>query len=355
MINSPGKVLIFGGYNLVMNRIKVENKYIISRALVGALYDRNGTGIVAKIREADEDRIVSKLYKIDEKPSLRSKHLVSVAMASAIKYLKMQRMYRSPTRIEIISSPMFGTPESKTGLGSSSASISTTIKAVFLSQNIDYRKHLDTIFRLSLYSYQAAGKTPVGFDFAVATYQSSVIYEKAQNIKLDLRKLHHPLKINIIPTEIDPNLDVLIYDTGHSLNTGKAVQAFRKIYRKNELLPLLREYFTLENAGVSYFMSKKYDKVGEITDRIRSIMNEIWRHMDIQEQYEPEEVQEILKDISKLDGVILKRLHGAGGESMLVVVSKRHRDSVNRYITENYPELTPLDVSLARKYLNISQ
>lgn len=354
MINSPGKVLIFGGYNLIMNKIKIANRYIVSRALVGALYDNNGLGIIAKIEDSDEDRIVSKLYGIDERPSLKSKHLVSVAMASAIKYMKMHKLYRSPAKIEIISSPMFGTPESKTGLGSSSASIATTIKATFASQSIDYKKHLDTVFRLSLYSYQTAGKTPVGFDFAVATYQSSVIYEKAQNIVLDLKNLHRPLKINTIPIQLDSNIDILIYDTGYSLNTSKAVKAFLEIYRKKRLLPMVREYFRLENAGISAFMNRKYERAGEITERIRAIMNEIWRYMDIEEQYEPEEIQEIMKDLSKVDGIILKRLHGAGGESMLVVVGKRYKENVNKYILDNYPELTLLETNLGRKYLKIS-
>ncbi len=349
MINSPGKVLIFGGYNLLMNKIKIENRFLPAISLVARLYDKNGMGIIANINHSDSYRIISKQYNIDERPDIRSKHMVSVAMAVAIKYLE-NLIELNPMTISLQSSPMFNNQNGKTGLGSSSASIASTIKAVFHGAGLDYKKHLDTIFKLSLVAYEKAGKTPVGFDFATAVYESNVIYKKTTNIK------KKRLGIKVSPTDALDNLEVLIFDTGNSLETEIAVKAFMKLYKQKKVKDKIREYFIKEYQGVQAILNKDYKKASKYTKEIRKIMREIWSYMDIDKQYEPEDYVSILDDINKRDGVILTRFHGAGGESILVLVDKNKRESVKKYILENYPYLELIDAYMNKKVLkNIVQ
>lgn len=345
MINSPGKVLIFGGYNLLMNKILYDNKFLPALSLVGRLYDNKGMGIIAEVSSSDTNRIISKEYDIDESPSMRSKHMVSIAMATAIKYLET-KIDLKPITITLHSSPMFGTKDNKTGLGSSSASIASTIKAVFQGNGLNYKKHLDTIFRLSLIAYKKAGKTPVGFDFATAVYQSNVIYEKTSNIKIDLKNIEGRLGVEVLPTDALDELEVLIYDTGMFLKTEMAVKAFKKVYRKKSLKEDIKQYFIKEYQGVQAMLNRDYQKASEYTVQIRKIMKKIWNEMDIDQEYEPEEYTKVLDDINSKEGVILTRFHGAGGESILVLVHKEKRNDINEYILQNYPYLKLLDAHL---------
>ncbi|MEM0356141.1 MAG: hypothetical protein QXD03_01385 [Candidatus Anstonellales archaeon] len=352
MINSAGKVLIFGGYNLLMNKILVNGKYLQSRALVAAVVDRKNMGIGASYMISNENRIISKLYNLYESPDIRSKNLASVAMAVAIKYLKSKRKYTNPLEIELLSSPIFGTPDSKTGLGSSSASMVSTIKAVLEGNGL--KPDPDLVFRLAVIAYRLAGKTPVGFDFATATYNSPIIYQKSQNIDLDLKTINKSLRIEIIPVRIPNDVDMLVYDTGYSLDTNIAVREFKRVYKRGDIKDLAREYFKLEDRGIDAFMKGKWGEVGKITEMIRDRLIRIWKHMDLEQEYEPEEVTMIMKELSREKGIIAQRLHGAGRESLMILVDSKMKQNISNLIEQSYPELKRIDAYLIRnKYLNI--
>ncbi len=173
-VTAPGKVLLLGGYAVL--------EYF--PALSIALCDRKGGGSDADASPAGKHQLVSKEFGIEcaiEENSLFSAiglaprlHRTSLAACSAaIAYLKGSGRKPSPLRIELGNSPIFGSPEEKSGLGSSAASTVAAVGAIFEGNGLDIGSHREEIHKVSQAAHAiATEKVGSGFDIATSAFGS---------------------------------------------------------------------------------------------------------------------------------------------------------------------------------------
>lgn len=60
---------------------------------------------------------------------------------------------------------------------------------------------------------------------------------------------------------IPNDVDMLVYDTGYSLDTNIAVREFKRVYKRGDIKDLAREYFKLEDRGIDAFMKGKWGRL----------------------------------------------------------------------------------------------
>ncbi len=125
----------------------------------------------------------------------------------------------------------------KLGFGSSAAAVVATIKAIFAfyEHEITSAKALEKIFKLAVIAhYKAQGNCGSGFDIAAATYGTTIIYQRFDQLWL-AEQLKKNMINNIITQpwpdltitrfKLPENIIMLVGFSGKSANTSKLIKA----------------------------------------------------------------------------------------------------------------------------------
>ncbi len=173
-VTAPGKVLLLGGYAVL--------EYF--PALSIAFCDRTGMGSEAEAEGGPRHWLVSREFGIEcgiEEKSLfsaiglapKSHRTALAACSAAIAYLKGSGHRPEPLKISLGNSRIFGTPEEKSGLGSSAASTVAAVGAVFLGNGLQPEEHREEIHKVAQAAHAiATEKVGSGFDIATSAFGS---------------------------------------------------------------------------------------------------------------------------------------------------------------------------------------
>ena len=334
VITVPGKVLFYGGYSVL-----IPGHISLSLAVV----DEQKKGVSA-YWEDGEERIVSPQFNLDLRP-FETEELVSYAYIVGKTYLKMHGEWK-PIKIELENSPIFGSKEEKSGLGSSAAATVAVIKALFKANGFDVETHRETILKLSHLAYAwFSKKIGSGFDVTTAVMGQSVIYYRydptmvtlpEKNDTDDIKKaieetINKPWKgIKIKPVSIPAGL--LVFNIkGTSTSSISAVKAWKEWKKHNTetFNMLMKEQDEVERLAIDALLRGDFEKVREQTRKAREIhrkMQEgISKAVRSFEKVEPEELTMFIDKVEEnVDGVIAGRCPGAGGkDSVAFLVEKQ--------------------------------
>jgi len=364
-ITIPGKVFFYGGYSVLL-----EGHISLSIAVV----DKEGNGVNAKWR-IGEERIISPQFNIDTKPKIDidNKELVSYAYVIGKTYLSMHGIWKG-VEIELWNSPIFGSKDEKTGLGSSAAATVAIIKALFSANGIDPEMHVETIFKLAQLAYGwYSGKIGSAFDIATSAIGQSIIYYRydpkavvlpdkvnAESIVYAVEQtVNKPWKwVKIERANIKDKVGLLVFNIkGASTSTISAVKAWKKWKLENEekFFELMEEQRKVEEIAIAALLEGKFDVVREYTRKARAVhremQDEIAKIVPSFEKVEPEELTKLIDRVEEeVDGVIAGRCPGAGGrDSVAFLVEKGKeidKEKIIRIAKEIGLELEAIDVEV---------
>ncbi len=323
--NSPGKVLFFGGYSI----LEFGN---IGFAL--GVVDKQGKGVYSRIR-IGEKRIISKEFGIDEEPSFESPHLISKAYAVGEAYLKAKNKWRNDLEVELFNSPIFGTKEEKSGLGSSAASTTTVIKSLFVGNKLDPEFHKETIFKLSQFAYALfSNKIGSGFDIAVSSFEKTIKYKRYDPNEIDFNSLEKSVdkpwnEVSVIEAKVPKKYGILLYNIKTAKTSSiKAVKGFKKLKKENPELvrELLSKQNEVEIKGIEAFENGNDGELRAYTHKAREVhkrLSEEIMRVELIDPIEPEELTYVIEKAEEIKGVIAGRAPGAGGyDSLAFIINK---------------------------------
>ncbi len=337
-VTSPGKIIFYGGYSVLLKD---------HLSLVIGVVDKNKNGVTAEIEEGR--RIISKEFGMDFEPSEERKELVNIAYIITENYLK-SKGFNKTAKIELKNSPIFGTKDEKSGLGSSAASIASVVKSLFLINDLDPNFHSETIFKLSQMAYaKYSGKIGSGFDIAVSSIGQTIIYNQYNPSELDLegnfiekieKNINKPWTwVKIERFNWPSNYSVLFFNVkGGKTSSIKAVKAFKEFKKKNpkKLNEILNEQMKGEKIAITGLKERNEKKIREGTHIARSahkkLQEEIKKLIPNADEIEPKPLENIINESEKIEGVIAGRCPGAGGWDGLAFIVKKDFLNINDII-----------------------
>ncbi len=362
-VNSCGKVLFFGGYSVL-----IEGHTSLSIGVVS----REGKGVGAEFKKGEE-RIVSPQFGIDEEPeeAFEKGIMVAYAYITAKTYLSEFNKWEK-TEVKLKNDEIMGKKDEKSGLGSSAASITSTIKALFRANGYCINAHIETIHKLSQFAYAFySKKTGSGFDIATSSFNKSIIYsryseneivipESKEEIRKALMKtIEKPWKgIKIKPIQMErKGLDVLFFNIKNAKRESiSAVNAFKLWKKKNqeEFKKLTTMQNAFEKAAIHSLKHQEYEKLRALTHKAREIhkkmQNSIKKAVGEFEEIEPEEITRIIDESEEIEGVVAGRDPGAGGMDGIAFLVKKEADK--KEIAEKITEIAEKN-GVKMKYLEV--
>ncbi len=354
-VTSPGKVLFYGGYSVLL-------RGHISLSL--AVVDEERKGVTAAY-EKGERRIISKEFGIDREPSAEKAELLDIAYLVGEAYLKSRATFE-PVKVEVENSPIFGSKEEKSGLGSSAAVVASTIKALFEANGYDTALHTESIFKLSQIAYAIfAKKIGSGFDIATASVGKSIVYYRynPEEVKLSEsidetveKSMDGPWSwVKAEPFDVS-GLGLIVFNIrGAKTSSISAVKAWKEWKKSNEeeFKALMNKQDEVERKAIEALKARDFAAVRQYTHEARVV------HREMQEKIkaivpefdpvEPEPLSHIIEEAESLPGIVAGRCPGAGGWDSLAFITDGSSVDIERIIEAGEKEglkLSPLDVKL---------
>ena len=312
MISSPGKVLFYGGYSILVPG---------HRGLSIAVKDKNGRGANAEIIEG-ENRLISPEFGLDGTPDPST--LVGLAYETASDYLRSFGYDRRPA-LKLWNSEIFGRPDEKSGLGSSAAITVSVIKTLFLANDIDPAAHIETVHKLAQWVHaKHFHKTGSGFDIATASFGRTIVYARYDPavIKEDWRStIQPPWKgLRAEPFEWPRAYDLLYFNLrGAAARTEQYVKVFSqwKKQRPEEFKRLMTLQNEHEAQAIAALRRADDEAVKEFTHKAREVHKEVDRQMRAinpnAKAIEPDVLTKFINKAEEIEGVVAGRCPGAGG------------------------------------------
>lgn len=347
LANSPGKILFYGGYSVLIRGHSF---------LTFAVVDKQGKGVYANASKGDE-RLIAKQFDLDFRPSLEDNSLINYAYLVGKHYLLAKNAY-VPATIELTNSHIFGKDEEKSGLGSSAGATATTIKALFAVSGFSPSFHKETIFKLSQLAYALySHKIGSGFDIASAVQEQTIIYERYNPDQLKLPETLTEEFLSLIPSLIDrpwewvktipfkvpEKYDILFFNIKEArTSTISSVKSFKKLKKENpELLnSLMEQQDQAEKKAINALKESNDEDIRKYTHKAREV------HKILQQEakglpIEPEELTNIIDEAENIPSVVAGRAPGAGGYDGLAFIV--HKNT-------NQEELAKRIIDIAKEY-----
>ncbi|MEM3610349.1 MAG: hypothetical protein QW076_05620 [Candidatus Anstonellales archaeon] len=351
MLSVPGKVLFFGSYSVLIN------DHI---ALSFAVTDLKGKGVTSYFTTGKR-RIVSAQFKIYIEHNYEKFYersiLVEFAYLIGETYLKEKKLWKKDVFINLINSPIFGTIEGKSGLGSSAAVVIAVIRSLFSANGLMCKDYANEIHKLGqITNALFTKKVSSGFDIATCAHDTTIIYKRFYpeiieipegNVNSD--KLREIVKVVdkdwqgmfvkqfIVPSEV-----ALLFFNIKDRKTD-TIDAVKKVFhwkslnqiKFNELMNLQNE---LDAKAIEALKNKDYSAVREYTHKIREIQRELQNNLrkdlNLEDEttfIEPQPVKEIIDILEEefKDDVIAGKVPGAGGwDGFCFLVKKTDWDPI---------------------------
>ncbi len=251
-------------------------------------------------------------------------------------------------RVELEDSPIFGSGEEKSGLGSSAAATVSIIKALFSANGLDPEMHVETIFKLAQFAYGwYNGKIGSAFDIATSFIGKSILYyrydpnmvvlpesSKKRGIVYAIEQtINKPWKWVKI-RRVDLPIDLLVFNIrGASTSTISAVKAWkkRKLENEAEFFELMNEQNEVEKKAVDALRKSDYERVRKYTRKAREVhrkmQESIAKVVPSFEKVEPEELTSLINKVEEsVEGVVAGRCPGAGGRDSVAFLVEKGKD-----------------------------
>lgn len=344
-VNVPGKILFYGG-------LSVLEKGHISLSI--AVVDAWNKGVTAKY-ETGKRRIISPQFGLDIEPSLETKQLIAYPYVVTESYLKAKGIWKNDVSIEVTNSEIFGNKDEKTGLGSSAAATVAVVKALFLANGIDMNEEMETIHKLSQFSYAMfSQKIGSGFDIATSSFGKTIIYNrydpqeitlpstanKEELIKAILSSVDKPW--SWIKTEtftLPEKYNIILFNIkGAKTSTIGSVKAVMQFKAKNpeKYAEIINMQKTAEEKAINALSKENDADIKKYTRAARDAHKRLQKETALLikdfDPIEPEPLTKIIDESEKISGVIAGRCPGAGGWDGLAVIVKNDFKNINKII-----------------------
>lgn len=337
----PGKILFYGG-------LSVLEKGHISLSI--AVVDAQNKGVTAKY-ETGKRRIISPQFGLDIEPSLEIKQLIAYPYIVTEAYLKAKGMWKNDVAIEVTNSEIFGDKGEKTGLGSSAAATVAVVKALFIANGIDTEKEIETIHKLSQFSYAMfSQKIGSGFDIATSSFGKTIIYyrynpteislptttNKEELVKAILSSVDKPW--SWIKTEtfaLPEKYNIILFNIkGAKTSTIGSVKAVMQFKAKNPVkyAEIINMQKTAEEKAIDALSKTDDVAIRKYTHEARNahklLQKETAALVKDFDPIEPEPLTKIIEEGEKIKGVIAGRCPGAGGwDGLAFIVTKDFKEA----------------------------
>lgn len=317
-----GKILIFGAYS------------ILEKGNLGYVATIN-KGTTTDIKETDSGKLIIDLsnYNLTITGEFKNKLLrfnndhsifnfVKKAVDYSFQYLIYKKIKINDIKLLIISDPEFSINNLKTGLGSSSTSVVSTVASILALHNITDR---DIVFKISRYAHiKAQDNLGSGYDIAAACYGSHFFISDKLNSNLDFFDYINQ-KDNYIKKEFEFNLSflpVLIF-LNRSVSTKEYInKAFDfKNKNKKEYDSFMFEYNQINNYVKEAFEVNDMKKIKHYLELSWQKRKEFGKLAKI--QIETDEETDLINKL-KQNGAYLAGVIGAGGDSILALCNSSY-------------------------------
>ncbi|MEM4367132.1 MAG: hypothetical protein QW035_03310 [Candidatus Anstonellales archaeon] len=375
-VTAPGKILLLGGYAVLEGY----------PALSIAVLDNKGMGVSAAV-EKGEARIVAKEFGINKEIDLKSPFLSlknilpeekisATAYAAAVAYIKAKGLEPLALKIDVSNSPIFGSKEEKSGIGSSAAATVAIVAGIFEGNGLDINTNRDAIHKVAQVSHAlATNKVGSGFDVASATY-GSIKYQRypASTIDIIMDKLNENNFSSEIARIVDKlwkglmskpyhleGYDIIAFNIrGVKTSTISSVKAVKQLMAANKglYLNLIKEQAEAE-AIVFRALEKENDgKVREGMHLAREAQQKISKAAEAMgikgfDPIEPPVVTKLIEKAERIKGVVAGRCPGAGGyDSVAFLVKEKNAKTTEKIMKEGKGlgmKLRLLNASISRE------
>ncbi len=339
----PGKILFYGGFSVL------EKGNI---ALSIAVVDKSGKGVIAKYKTG-ERRIISPQFDLDIEPSLETKQLIAYPYIVTETYLKAKRKWKNDVSVEVVNSKIFGNKDEKTGLGSSAAATVAVVKALFAANEIDINKNIETIHKLSQFSYAMfSQKVGSGFDIATSSFGKTIIYNRYAPQEIVLPTTNDNLSEGIIRNvekrwewiktktfSFPSKYSVLFFNIkGAKTSTISSVKGVMQWKANNpeKYAQIINLQKTAEEKAINALSKTDDASIRKYTHEARNahklLQKETAALVKDFDPIEPEPLTKIIDESEKIKGVIAGRCPGAGGWDGLAFIVKKGFEDVDKII-----------------------
>ncbi|MEM4295379.1 MAG: hypothetical protein QXS91_01065 [Candidatus Anstonellales archaeon] len=322
LISVPGKVLLLGGYAVLLGK----------KGFALALNDNKGLGFLAEAYNSAKEEIKSSYFYADlscKEDIENYKHEPAVFSYLIAKEWHMKKFKKfKKARIDIKGNKIFGIQNAKTGLGGSACSIVSSIMSVFAVNETIY-EFLNDAHGLCFKSAFMLNKNASGYDIATSLY-GTCIYRKY--MKKD-KKGGIFNAVNIKCNELKQNF-LILNIKGKSTDTKKSISAFmqaleergggvKKVINQQSLIE--HEIMKLfiqdnENRGQNYFDMKAMSY--KLIDKKRELNKFMLKYGA--DEVVPDEVYGFLKNLRELKAISGCFITGAGGYDNIAIILNKH-------------------------------
>lgn len=330
-INVPGKVLLLGGYAVLDNYPALS---------IGVL-DEHNKGVIAEVNESPEFKLISeefginKIIKENDNKFEGTEKVTGTAFELTLKYISSKKKLK-PVTIKLNNSPIFGSKDEKSGMGSSAASTVAVVAALFESQGMNIDSNRDEIHKIAQIAHSAAtGKVGSGFDIACSSY-GTMEYVRFPSSLINLSELTKETLVKSVDSkwemkakEVPFNYELLIFNVkSSSTSTTKAVKATNVLKEKDKEMykSLIKMQADGEKIAFDGFYSNKVDKVKEGISKAREAQRkfsiEVSKYVEDFIPIEPKEFTPFMDEVVEKGYALAARCPGAGGYDSIVFVSK---------------------------------
>ena len=338
LITSPGKVLFFGGYSVLLRS---------HLAYVLAVVDEQGKGVSADVERCPSPRILSPQFNLDVNP-LKDDSLVSKVYQVAYTYLS-HHGFNEHACIKLENSKIFGKAEEKSGLGSSAAASVSVVKALFLANDLDVHAHVETVHKLAQWAYAwFSGKVGSGFDIATASFARSIVYTRYDPSSLHVNDLNNVVDdvskpwpwLSVSERPLPRAYSLLFFNVlGAHTNTISAVKAWKRwrAHNKDVFEVLMEEQDKWERLAVQALFAQQDERVRHYTHKARAVHRQMQQHIRSVvkefEDIEPPQLTRFIEAVEALDGVVAGRCPGAGGYDSVAFIVRSDFNDVDKVVS----------------------
>lgn len=365
-ITAPGKILLLGGFAVLDYH----------PALSVAVLDGRGEGAGATAKKGSH-RLISKEFGIDAEfdPNnpleAASDHgIAKSAYAATLAYLSGLGHKPEPMTVELENSPIFGSRDEKSGLGSSAASTVALVSALMEANGHSLDKERDRIHRIAQVSHAlATGKVGSGFDIATSAF-GTIEYVRFERGAISLgwdmeygdfcrglkETVHHDWpRMSVKKAGLGPYGVIAFNIRGGKTSTMSSVKSVRKLVEHTPEL-----YENLIRGQVEGEKEVFGAIAGQDREGIREGMRQARRYQRMLSDWvgrigllnfdpiEPPELTGLIERAEKLDGIVAGRCPGSGGYDSVAFLTEGKADieGIVGIGKELGVKLQPLDIKV---------
>ncbi|MFH0927420.1 MAG: hypothetical protein V1822_02465 [Candidatus Micrarchaeota archaeon] len=336
MTNVPGKILFLGGYSVLERG---------NPALSIAVFGEGGKGVEARAA-IGKRRVRCPQFGLDFEPSLENRELVNIAYLVAQKYLEERGEWRGDVEVELENSPIFGSSDEKSGLGSSAAATVALIRGLFEAQGAE--QQVEIVHKLAQYAHAIyQKKIGSGFDIATSAYGRTIEYCRYSPRSFSVsERLEDNLKdvgaivqekwdwLEVKPFEIASGYEILFFNVrGGKTSTVSSVRAVRKFMDEEpaayaKIISAQAEAERQALAALKAGDREKFrDFVHDAREAGRKLQDATSEIASDFTPIEPAALGRVIDEAEGLEGVVAGRCPGAGGwDGLAFLVEKGFSD-----------------------------